>query len=199
MIVGRIGRTSIRNADSTVARSHPWAGAHALEHGELACRPDRREPPLGCCTAAPRRAGGADEFLGAGDLLSRRRVVLTQLGKGARPQLGRVAIQVVPAGAVHERERTVEDQRPRSLRSFGRKHDGLRAALAHSEEDGLSESDGVNDGLDLGRSLFEQTDFRDGVRQPDAGLVEHHDATERGELLKEGLEFGHGSRTARCG
>jgi len=48
------------------------------------------------------------------------------------------------------------------------------------------------DSLDLGRSLFEQTNFRDGVRQPDPGLVEHHDATERGELLKEGLEFGHG-------
>jgi hypothetical protein len=37
----------------------------------------------------------------AGDLLRRRRVVLTQLGKGARPQLGRVTIQVVPATAGH--------------------------------------------------------------------------------------------------
>src|ERR1700751_4541793 len=94
---------------------HPRAGAHALEHPELAYRPDRREHSLGCCAAAPRREGDAAEFLEAGDLLRRRRVVLTQLGKGARPQLGRVAIQVVPATAGRVRERAVEDQRPRSL------------------------------------------------------------------------------------
>ena len=34
--------------------------------------------------------------------------------------------------------------------------------------------------------------MRDRVRQPDPGLVEHYDATERGELVEEGLEFGHG-------
>ena len=34
--------------------------------------------------------------------------------------------------------------------------------------------------------------MRDRVRQPDAGLVEHYDATERGELVEEGLVFGHG-------
>jgi hypothetical protein len=51
---------------------------------------------------------------------------------------------------------------------------------------------GVHDGLDLGRSLFEQTNFRDGVRQPDPSLIEQEDPTERGELLKEGLELGQG-------
>ena len=34
--------------------------------------------------------------------------------------------------------------------------------------------------------------MRDRVRQPDPGLVEHYDATERGELVEERLEFGHG-------
>ena len=189
--VGRIGRTSIRNARFDCRSQHPRAGAHALEHCELACRVGR-EPPLGCCTVAPGRADSATEFLHAGDLLSRRCVVLTQFGKSARPQLGRVAIEVVPAAAGQERERTVEDQRPRSLRSFCRKHDGLRAALAHTEEHGLSEADGVHDGLDLGRSILEQTNFRDGVRQPDPSLVEQRDATERGELIEERLELGLG-------
>ena len=55
-----------------------------------------------------------------------------------------------------------------------------------------SEADGVHDGLDLGRSLFKQTNFRDGVRQPDPSLVEQKDPTERGELIEEGLELGHG-------
>ena len=159
VIVGRIGRTSIRNARFECRPRHPRAGAHALQHGELAHRPDRREQNFGCRTAAPRRADGAADFLHAGDLLRRRRVVLTQLGKEARPQLGRVAIEVVPAGAGHERERAVEDQRPRSLRSFCREHDGLRAALAHTEDDGLSEADGVHDGLDLGRSIIQRANF----------------------------------------
>ena len=48
--------------------------------------------------------GVAAHFLEAGELFRRRRVVLTQLGKDARPQLGRVAIQVVPATAGHGRE-----------------------------------------------------------------------------------------------
>ena len=54
----------------------------------------------------------------------------------------------------------------------------------------LSEADGVHDGLDLGRSIIQRANLRDRVRQPDPGLVEHDDATERGELLDEGLEFG---------
>jgi hypothetical protein len=33
---------------------------------------------------------------------------------------------------------------------------------------------------------------RDRVRQPDPSLVEHENATERGELIEEGLEFGPG-------
>jgi hypothetical protein len=54
------------------------------------------------------------------------------------------------------------------------------------------EADGVHDGLDLGRPIIQRANVRDRVRQPDASLVEYHDATERGELLKAGLEFGHG-------
>ena len=64
--------------------------------------------------------------------------------------------------------------------------------VAHTEDDGLSEADGVHDGLDLGRSIIQRANFRDRVRQPDPGLVEQDDATERGELVEEGLEFGHG-------
>ena len=192
VIVGRIGRTSIRNPASSVARSHSRAGAHALQHGELAYRPHRRQQTFECRTAAPRRADGAAEFLHAGDLLRRRRVVLTQLGYEARPKLGRVAVHVVPPVEAEERERAGEDQRPRSLRSFCREDHGGRAALAQTEDDGLSEADGVHDGLDLGRSIIQRANLRDRVRQPDPGLVEQEDATERGELLQEGLEFGHG-------
>src|SRR5271167_4787658 len=97
---------------------HPRARAHALQHSELAYRPDRRQETPECLTAAPRRADGAAEFLEAGDLLRRWGVVLTQLGYEARPQLGRIAIHVVPPGVAEDRERTGEDQRPRSLRSF---------------------------------------------------------------------------------
>ena len=94
--VGRIGRTSIRNVRFECRPRHPRACAHALEYRELAYRPDRRQADAECRTAAPPRADGAPEFLQAGELLSRRRVVLTQLGKDARPQLGRVPIEVVP-------------------------------------------------------------------------------------------------------
>ena len=67
-----------------------------------------------------------------------------------------------------------------------------RAALAHTEDGGLFEADGVHDGLDLGRSIIQRANLRDRVRQPDPGLVEQEDATERGELVEEGLELGHG-------
>ena len=127
-------------------------------------------------------------------------VVLTQLGHmlAARPQLGRVAVDIVPPGC-RRTERAAEDQRPGSLRSCCREDDGGRAAVTQSEEDGLSEADGVHDGLDLGRSIIQRANVRDRVRQPDPGLVEHEDATERGELVEEGLEFGAWSRTARRG
>ena len=78
---------------------HPRAGAHALHHCELADRPHRRQQSLGRLAAAPRRAGGAAPSLPAGELLHRGRVVLTQLAHEARPQLGRIAVQVVPPSA----------------------------------------------------------------------------------------------------
>ena len=192
VIVGRIGRTSIRNAASIVARAIP--GLALMRSNIASWRIDRTDGTqiLECRTAAPPRADGAAEFLPAGDLLRRRRVVLTQLGKDARPQLGRVAIDVVPPGEAEVRVRAGEDQRPRSLRSCCREDHGGRAALAHTEDDGLSEADGVHDGLDLGRSIIQRANFRHRVRQPDPGLVEHEDATERGELLHERLEFGQG-------
>ncbi len=67
------------------------------------------------------------------------------------------------------------------------------------EEDGFSESGGVHDGLDLGRSIIQRANVRDRVRQPDPGLIEHEDATERGELVEEGLEFGHGEEQLDVG
>ena len=147
---------------------------------------------LSCRTAAPPGADGAAGFLDAGELLRRRRVVLTQLGKEARPQLGRVAIHVVPPGEAPIRNRAGEDQRPRSLRPCCREHHGGRSAVTHTEDDGLSEADGIHDSLDLGRSILQRANSRDRIRQPDPGLVEQEDATERGELVEEGLEFGQG-------
>ena len=145
-------------------------------------------------SAAPlphRRADGAVHFQHVGDLLRRRRVVLTQFRNEACPQLGRVAIQVFPLGC-HERQRAAEDQRPGSLRSFCREDDGGRAALKQSEEDGVSEADGVHDSLDLARSIIQHGYVRDRIRQPDPSFVEHEDATERGELVEEGLVSGRG-------
>ncbi len=110
----------------------------------------------------------------------------------ARPQLGRVAIDVVPPAAWAKRVRLGEDQRPGSLRSCCRENNGRKSAVIHTERNGPSEADGVHYGLDLGHSIIERADVRDGVRQPDPGLVEHYDATECGELVEEGLEFGHG-------
>ena len=86
----------------------------------------------------------------------------------------------------------MEDQRPGSLRLRCREDDGGRAARTLGEEDGFSESGGVHDGLDLGRSIIQRANVRDRVRQPDPGFIEHEDATERGELVEEGLEFGGG-------
>ena len=138
------------------------------------------------------------EFLHAGDLLHRQHVpltelgyILTGLGDKARQHLGRVAIEVVPPGW-HGRVRAVEDQRPRSLWSFCREDNGGRAALTHTEEDGFFEAGGVHHGLDLGGSIIQRANSRDRVRQPGPGFVEQSDATEGGELLEEGLEFGHG-------
>jgi hypothetical protein len=56
---------------------------------------------------------------------------------------------------------------------------------------GISEPDGVHDGLDFGRPIIQRANLRNRVRQTDPGLVEQEDATKRGELLHEGLEFGH--------
>ena len=90
----------------------------------------------------------------------------------------------------------VEDQRPGSLRPCCREHDGGRAALAQSEKGGIVEADGVHDGLDLGRPIIQRANVRDRVRQPDPGLVEHEDATKRGELIEEGLEFGRAQNSS---
>ena len=195
---GRGERRQDRPHVDPEARFHCRSNMPGLAHMRstmASWRIDRTDgnTPLRCCAAAPRRAGGAAHFLHAGDLLRRRRVVLTQLGQRRAPAARPGRDPSRPSAAAgHGRERAVEDQRPRSLRSFCRKHDGLWAALAHTEDGRLSEADGVHDGLDLGRSLFKQTNFRDGVRQPDPSLVEQEDPTERGELIEEGLELGHG-------
>ena len=140
----------------------------------------------------PTRRGRRGRIPEAGRAASRGRVVLTELGKVARPQLGRVAIHVVPSCEAQIRDSAVKDQRPRSLRSCCRENNGRKSAVTYSEDDGLDEADGIHDSLDLGRSIIQRANFRHRVRQPDPGLVEQDDATERGELLKERLEFGHG-------
>ena len=157
---------------------HPRAGAHPLGHRELTYRADRRKATLGCSTTAPAGADGAAEFLGAGDLLHRRHVVLSQLGKGPRPQFGRVAVQDVPRWRPAN-ETTVEDTRPRSLRPCGRKLDGRRTTLAHSEEGGISEADGINDGLDLGRSSSSKRLREDPTARPRPRRTSRRDKTWR--------------------
>jgi hypothetical protein len=134
----------------------------------------------------------AGHFLPAGEMLRGRGVILTQLGYEARPQLGRVAVHVVPPREAPMRDGVDEDQCARSLRSCCREHHGGCSAVTQTGDDGLSEADGVHDGLDLGGSIIERANFRDRVRQPDPGLVEQEDATERGELIEERLEFGEG-------
>ena len=85
-----------RNAASNDARAIP--GLAHIRSNIASWRIDRTDgnADADCRTAAPRRADGAADFLQAGDLLHRRRVLLAQLGKAARPQLGRVAVDVVP-------------------------------------------------------------------------------------------------------
>jgi hypothetical protein len=130
----------------------------------------------------------------AGDPLHRRHVILTQLAYEARPQLGRVALEIIPAVDEGERRRTAENQRPRSFRSRCGEKDGSRAALAHTDKGGPSEAHGIHDGLDLGRSIVERANSWDGVRQPRPGLVEQEDASERAQLLHQAPEFGHGPK-----
>jgi hypothetical protein len=115
--------------------------------------------PHGC----PCRPDRAAEFLEAGDPLRRRRVVFTQLAYDARPQLRRVALEVIPAVGEGVRCCTGEDQRLGSFRSRRGEEDGGRAALTHTENGGLSEAGGIHDGLDLGRSFVERAKFWDGV------------------------------------
>jgi hypothetical protein len=136
----------------------------------------------------PTPSGQRGRIPGRGRSVPRRGVVLTELGE-ARSQLGRVAVEVVPPGC-RKRSRADEDQRPGSLRPCCGEDDGGRAGVSQGEEDGFSEADGVHDGLDLGRSFIQRANLRDRVRQPDPGLVKQEHATERGQLIKEGLEFG---------
>jgi hypothetical protein len=87
--------------------------------------------------------------------------------------------------------RAGKDQRPRSRRPCCREHHGDRPTVTHTGDDGLSEADRI-DSLDLGRSILQCANFWHRVRQPDPGLVEQGNATERGELLKRTLELGEG-------
>ena len=143
-----------------------------LSHSQLAHRPDRRRGDAGCRTAAPVGLDRAGHFLPAGEVLRGRGVILTQLGYEARPQLGRVAVHVIPPREAPIWDGVDEDQCPRSLRSCCREHHGGCSAVTQTGDDGLSEADGVHDGLDLGRSIIERANFRDRIRQADPGLVE---------------------------
>ena len=97
LIVGRIGRTSIRNIASSAARAIP--GLALMRSTIASWRIDRTDgsralhaSPLPHAETAARPTS-----LQAGELLHRGRVVVTQLAHEARPQLGRIAVQVVPA------------------------------------------------------------------------------------------------------
>ena len=97
VMVGRIGRTSIRNRPLRVslAPCRGWRScAPPLRAGGSTATDGSRA--LTRLTAAPRRHGRRGEGLPAGELLHRGRVVLTQLRHEACPHLGRIAVQVVP-------------------------------------------------------------------------------------------------------
>ncbi len=138
VIVGRMGRTSVRNTASSVARAIPGLALMRSTIPSWRIDAHRCQQTFECRTAAPRRARGAEPSLPAGELLHRGCVVLTQLRHEARPQLGRIAVKVVPPLETEVREAAGEDQRPRSLRSCCREHDGGRAALAATEDTALS-------------------------------------------------------------
>ena len=141
----------------------------------------------------PTAADGAGDFLKAGNLLHRRHIVFTHLGKRARAHSWAGSHSTSsPRREAGERIRVGEDQRPGSLRSCCRENNGRKSAVTHTEKNGTFEADGVHDGLDLSRSIIHRANVRDRVRQPDPGLVEQQDATEPGELVEEGLEFGDG-------
>ena len=143
----------------TTGDVHWMTAGRGIIHRELAYRADRRCADAGCHTAAPPGAHGAAAFLEAGELLDRRRVVLTQLGKESRPQLGRVAIHVFPPREAPIRDGAVKDQRAHSLGPRCRKHHGDRSTVTQTGHDGLAEADRVHDSLDLGSSLLQRADF----------------------------------------
>lgn len=107
-------------------------------------------------------------------------------------QLRRVTVEVRPFGDTEVGEGAGEDQ---GLGAFGpgcREQHRCGSALAQPEQHGTAEPRGVHHGLDLCRPFIERAYLRDGVRQPDAGLVEQQHAAERRDPLHEGLELRHG-------
>ena len=172
---------------------HPRAGAHALQHRELAYRPDRRQQIPECRTAAPRRADGAAEFLQARDLLGRRRVVLTQLGYEARPQLGRVALDVVPPGVKpkNEYEPVRINARVRSGRVAAKTMAAGPPSLTPKRAALPKPTASMTASISAARSSSVRT-CGTGSDSPTPALSNRSDATERGKLLHEGLEFGQG-------
>jgi hypothetical protein len=140
-----------------------------------------------CRTAAHAERTALAEFLEAGDLRSRRRVVLTSSGTRLA-RSSSIAVHVVPASVAEERERAGKDQRPRSLRRLPR-GDGGRARFPLTPmTTALSEADGVHDGLKLGRSIIHRANLLDRVRQPDPALSNsRRDRTWR--AAQRGLDF----------
>ena len=184
---------SIRNAASTVARAIP--GLALMRSNMASWRIDRTDGnitlrvPHRCPTPSGRRgrfpAGGrsAPSTACSPHPAQVRGAPAARPGRArGRPTRRRPAYEEVPLRI---------NARVRSGRFAANTMAGGPPSLT-PEDDGLSEAGGVHDGLDLGRSIIQRANLRDRVRQPDPGLVEHHDATERGEPVEEGLEFGHG-------
>ena len=106
----------------------------------------------------------------SGRAAHRGRVVLTELGHEARPQLGRIAVQVIPAVDEGVREGAGKNQRPRSLRSCCREEDGGRAALARPEKHRASKpTASMTASISADRSSSVRT-FGTGSDRPDPAL-----------------------------
>ena len=185
------GRISSRRNDVYRRANHSRARAHSLEHSQLpADRADGNidftvSPVPHCVKPARVIACNAAIWLTVGMYLPSSRP-----RREARAHLGRVLDRRRP-----DRPESTSTSRRGSTPSVRSGRFAAKTAEAGPpslipKTTASVEADGVHHGLDLRDSIIQRAHLRDRVRQPEAGLVEHHDATEAAQLLEEGLEVG---------
>ena len=172
---------------------HPRARAHALQHCELAYRPDRRQQTLSAAPLPHAERAARPNSCHAGDLLRRRRVVLTQLGyrraPAARPGRGPCRPTRVDA----ERERAGRGSAPafapvvlpRRRWRLGRPRSDRRRTAFPKPTASMTAS------ISAARSSSERT-CGTGSDSPTPALSNTRTRQNVRELIEEGLEFGQG-------